>query len=188
MMHISKEDLAKVSTKALDILLKHKVIEYRPEQEVLDREVSQMAAAEYFLPLEILSMEALGLSYFDVDTFDDSQRYQDEDYYRNRLEKLSKASSGRISFSAIEAQWEGNVIKLSLEFNGFSQVLEFDVSEEEDMVPEPFVAFQLELLKRDIDGWTFVLGSAHEAASRYYSVPVSAARELEALEAGSVKK
>lgn len=187
MMHLTKEELAKVSTKVLDILLKHKVIEYRPEQEVLDREVNQMAAAEYFLPLEILSMEALGLSYFDVDIFDDSQRYQDEDYYRNRLEELSKASSGRINFSAIETRWEGNVITLSFEFNGVSQVLEFDVSEE-DMVPEPFVAFQLELLKRDIDGWTFVLGSAHEAASRYYSVPVSAARELEALEAGSVKK
>lgn len=187
MIHLTRGELAKVSSEALGILLKHKVIEYRPEQEILDREVNQMAASEYFLPLEILSMEALGLSYFDVDTFDDSQRYQDEDYYRNRLEKLSKASSGRISFSTIEAQWEGNVITLSFEFNGVSQVLEFDVSEE-DMVPEPFVAFQLELLKRDIDGWTFVLGSAHEAASRYYSVPVSAARELEALEAGSVKK
>lgn len=143
MIHLTKEELAKVSSEALGILLKHKVIEYCPEQEVLDREVNQMVAAEYFLPLEILSMEALGLSYFDVDTFDDSQRYLDEDYYRNRLEKLTKASSGRINFSAIEARWKGNVITLSFEFNGVSQVLEFDVSEEEDMVPEPFVAFQL---------------------------------------------
>lgn len=183
MNQLDRKELYRLSQAVLETLQRYDVLVRIPDNVAIDSHVDEMMASEFTLPLEALSMEGLELSYFDVESFDDGQRFLEPGYFIDRLNQLSQSSKGGIQFTDVEEQGTECEVTLTFKLNSISHSIEMDVCEEEDRVPEPFENFLVDTLNQEFEGWTYVLGAAHEAASRYYRVPVGAAHELRRLEA-----
>jgi hypothetical protein len=144
-MYHEHPDLIKWNKAFLELAEKHRIVV--PTQKDIDEYI------EHGMIINIFSESDL-LEEFRLEFYDDGNRYQDYNYYKEKLEELNIFLGDLVNISDISEVYSDNdpcVLRLLFTLNGEQENMIIDTNENWDCVPENFVDLLGSILEPHIE-------------------------------------
>ena len=144
--------------------------------------ISDLEQRYHRSPLELL-LEFGNACSVSLNSYDDCNSYQEQGYYKDICESVTKCSLGNVAFTEVEENWDDleNVL-LSFSLNGKKKSISMNVTEPQDTVPENFIEFMKENLNNIETDEVTTISSGGEYGSSYLFVPAPAGNLLKQIE------
>lgn len=145
-MYHEHPDLIKWNKAFLELAKKHQIVDTMPTQKDIDEYIECGMIINIF--------KYCGLKVFKVDTYDDCNFYQDDNYYKNKLDALNIFLGDLINISNVsEVYYDNEPCRLHLSFtlNGERKNMDIKTDEEWDHVPWSFIELLWSILNPHIE-------------------------------------
>ena len=175
-MHCEHQDLIKWNKAFFELVEKHQIFDTMPTQKDIDECIERGVIIDVFSDSGLLEV-------FEVDVYDDSNGYQDENYYKNKLDTLNIFLGDLVNISDVSEVYSDNepcMIHLLFTLNGEQKNMTINTMERWDNVPENFVDLLISILEPHETDILYLFG--YERHIGYFKLPPAFLADLKKLD------